>query len=150
MIAVYHKREVATLKGIIYALEYMMSELEYKLPPLSDLCRNTANYCDKNLQNVFLKLSNELDNQISPDVRHCMESVLSKTSHISEESKHCLYLLGNSLGQFDLQGQLRALTSVKKECAEKLNKLLLNSDIRLRSYRTLGLCTGVALIILLI
>lgn len=149
-IVAYHRREVATLKSIIFALEFMLSELEYRMPPLSDLCRKTAYQCDKNLQKVFLNLSNELENQISPDAKHCMDSVLSKTSHISEDSKYCLFLLGESLGRFDLQGQLRALESVKKECTEKLNRILDHGDVRIRSWKTLGLCTGAALIILLI
>ena len=149
MIAAFHRKEVETLKRLIYILDFMGSELEYRMPALSELCRRASEECSGGLRNVFLHLSLELDDQISPDVKHCMDFVLSKSRDIPKEAFHCLSLLGENLGRFDLQGQLKALDFVKSECQDKLKKLQGNSDVRLRSYRTLGLCGGIALIILL-
>ncbi len=149
MIVTFHRREVEALKNLIFALEYMKCELQFRMPCLPDLCRRTADRCNGNLRKVFINLSCELENQIAPDVKHCMDSVLTRSKDVPNETKKCLSILGDNLGRFDLQGQLKGLESVQRECTEKLKKIVGNSDVRLRSYQTLGLCGGVALIILL-
>lgn len=150
IIAYHHRKEVSTLKKLITALDYMECELQYRMCALPDLCRQTAAEFDGVLRSVFLQLSNELEDQISPDVRRCMQSVLAKMKDIPSVTFECLQILGDSLGRFDLQGQLKGLENVRRYCRERLNKLMGNADVRLRSYQTLGLCAGAAVVILLI
>ena len=149
IIAYHHKKEVNSLKKLIAALDFLECELQYRMSALPDLCRQTAAETEGVLRQVFLRLCNELEDQISPDVRRCMQSVLAKTKDIPSVTVTCLQLLGDSLGRFDLEGQLKGLQNVRAECRVKLNKLLCNSDVRLRSYQTLGLCAGAAIVILL-
>lgn len=150
VIAHHHKKEISTLKKLIAALDYLECELQYRMSALPDLCRLTAAETDGVLRQVFLKLSNELEDQISPDVRRCMQSALTKTKDIPSASLECLRLLGDCLGRFDLQGQLKGLQAVRQECRARLRKLCANADVRMRSYQTLALCAGAAIIILLI
>ena len=150
IIAANHKNEVNTLKKLISALDYMECELQFRMYALPDLCRQTAGETEGILRRVFAMLANELEDQISPDVRHCMQSVLAKVKDVPVHTLVCLHLLGDSLGRFDLQGQLKGLEAVRQECRLKLNKLMGNSEVRIRSYQTLGLCAGAALVILLI
>jgi uncharacterized membrane protein len=88
--------------------------------------------------------------QISADAGCCMEAVLQKADKLPQTVKNELRLLGKSLGRFDLQGQLSGIASVMELCRRDLEGLLCNQDVRLRSYRTLGICAGVALVILFI
>ena len=67
-----------------------------------------------------------------------------------EAAKRNLLLLGKTLGRFDLTGQLSGIESVIQLCRRDLDGLLSNQDVRLRSYRTLGICAGIALVILFI
>ena len=149
LIVYFHKKEIKSLKGLIYAIDFMECELQYRIPPLPELCRRTADKCIPDLKKVFLNLSYELEEQIVPDVKICMNSVLSKATDIPNETRRCLTILGHSMGKFDLNGQLKALENVRKECEGKLKKISGCSDERLRSYQTLGICAGIALIILL-
>lgn len=149
MISGFHRKEVAGLKKLISALNFMECELQYRMPALPELLRRTATECDGNLKKVFHNLAAELDEQVSPDVKHCMNFVLDRAKDIPNETKVCLLMLGESLGQFDLQGQIKSLENVRRECKERLSNLLGNADVRLRSYQTLGVCAGAALIILL-
>lgn len=150
LIAMFHKKEVTAVKNLIAALDYMECELQYRMYPLPQLCRMTAEECSGVLKNVFSSLANQLEDQISPDVRYCMRSVLSEQPNIPGQALECLYLLGDSLGRFDLQGQLKGLDTVRQECRQRLTKLNAGADVRLRSYQMLGICGGAALIILLI
>ncbi len=145
-----HKKEILTMKELLSALDYMECELQYRMYALPDLCRLTAAECTGVLRSVFSALANELEDQISPDVRCCMQSVLSHQKNIPSQTLNCLQSLGDSLGRFDLPGQLKGLDNVRQECREKLNRIMGNAEVRLRSYQTLGICAGAALVILLI
>jgi stage III sporulation protein AB len=61
-----------------------------------------------------------------------------------------LRLLGKSLGKFDLSGQLAGIDLVREGCKENLDRISKDRQERLRSYRTLGICAGIAIAILLI
>jgi stage III sporulation protein AB len=114
------------------------------------LCRNTAQECSGPLNALFLRLSKELEEQISPNVSSCMRASIAVTEQLPKQTAEVLALLGESLGKFDLNGQLRGLASVRTECNRRLDALAENQDVRLRSYKTLGLCAGAALVILFI
>ena len=65
-------------------------------------------------------------------------------------TKQCLLNLGNSLGLFELEGQIKGVESVRNDCAQQLKQLSHNDQLRLRSYQTLALCAGAALAIIFI
>ena len=127
----------------------MECDLHFRMCALPELCRRTAGEFEGILRQVFLTLSCELEDQISPDVKQCMLLTLEKHKDIPLQTCQCLELLGDSLGRFDLQGQLRSLDSVREECRVRLTKLNEKTDKHLRCYETLGICAGAALIILL-
>ncbi len=149
MISAFHKKEVNTMKKLISALDYMECELQFHMSALPDLCRKTAAESEGLLRQVFIVLSNELEDQIAPDVGQCMRSALDKTNNIPQHTYQCLQILGDSLGRFDLDGQLKSLEAVRLECRDRLRKLNEKSEKNLRSYQTLGICAGAALVILL-
>lgn len=148
LLAVSHRREVSLLRQLLHLLELMRAELEYRLTPIPDLCRVCAADASETLSGVFLKLADNLEGQAAPDVQSAMALTLQKKS-LPLVTAQQLKLLGQTLGRFDLQGQLRGLALCKQECEHQLNELEYNQQQRLRSYQTLGFCAGAALAILL-
>ena len=146
--AASHKREEKQLRQLIGILQYMECELQYRLTPLPELCRQTGKEASGMLRDVFLNLARELDWQVSPDACICMTAALKRSRDIPSRLRKLLLQLGHSLGRFDLSGQLRGLQAVQAACEEELKKLGKDRDSRLRSYQTLGLCAGAALAIL--
>lgn len=145
-----HRREESTLRQLISALDLMECELQFRLTPLPELCRQAGLESQGCIRTVLLALSRELDAQIAPDVSSCMHAALSCVKDIPPKTGEALDRLGNSLGRFDLAGQLKGLEAVRGECRRTLEDLLCNKDQRLRSYQTLGFCAGAALAILLV
>ena len=143
-------REEKTLRLLISTLDYMECELQYHLTPLPELCRQAAAESTGVIQKLFLLLTIELEDQISPNVERCMSAVLYKTADIPPLTRNAMHLLGRSLGRFDIEGQIKGLNAVRLECRRNLDTLNQNKDIRLRSYQTLGLCAGAAIVILFI
>lgn len=128
-------------------LERMESELSCRATSLSQLCL-CAQGCGKELERLYSGLSKCLDEQVFPDASYCMEAVLGQES-LPRSVTRIHAMLGQTLGSYDLSGQLEELVAVKAACQESLDSLRQNISLRSRSYRTLGLCAGAALAILL-
>lgn len=150
LMASAHKREAKCLQQLICALDFMACELQYRLTPLPSLCRQAASESTGVIRQVLTAFTQELEDQISPDVSKCMQSSLAKSKDLPPITRECFLTLGQTLGRFDLEGQLRGLESVRQMSRSKLEGLESNKEVRLRSYQTLGLCAGAALAILLI
>ena len=70
------RREEALLRQLIRVLQAMRWELQYRLTPLPELCRQAAGESGGVLREVFSRLSRELDAQNVPEVSACMAAVL--------------------------------------------------------------------------
>ena len=149
-IAANHIYKEKTLRNFAGALDYMECELRYRLTPLPVLCKQVGQTCSGVVREFFVELSQELEAQISPDVECCVEAVLGRRIAVPKETHEAIMQLAQSMGKFDLDGQLKGLDTVRQSCRRKLDELNQNKDSRIRSYQTLGLCAGAALAILLI
>ena len=149
-LAAAHNTEEKYLRQLTSVLDYMACELQYRRTPLPELCRLAAIESNLVVSDFFLALSQELEDQLAPDVKGCVEAALKKHPKLPELTCSVLELLGQTLGRFDLQGQLTGLETARQECRRYLNGLSQNKQSRLRGYQTLGLCAGAALAILLL
>ena len=95
-------------------------------------------------------LAKELDSQISPNVQSCLAVAAATTGPLPKRIEEAICILGSTLGRFDLDGQLTGLESVRNYCRTQLEEMANGRDVRLRSYQTLGMCTGAALAILFV
>lgn len=148
--AARHRREERILRQLHRIIEYMECELQFSLAPLPELCRHAGKEASGILQKLFLDLTRELNWQLSPDVCSCMRIALQRNPELPQSARKLLLQMGRTLGSFDLPGQLREFASLKSVCELEIKSLEANKDTRLRSYQTLGLCTGAALVILFI
>lgn len=149
-LAATHRKEERCLRQLISVLDYMACELQYRLTPLPSLCRQAAGETSGVIRQVLACFTEELEDQISPNVSSCMNAALRRSRDVPSVTKECIETLGQSLGRFDLAGQLRGLESARQTCRYKLDMLEANKEVRLRSYQTLGLCAGAALVVMLI
>lgn len=149
MMAMNHRREVAALHQLVQVMEGMICELEYRLPPLPELCRFGAEQSKGAVRTFFLELARAMDEQISTDVGICTIAALKRTQGLPSQASSQLQALGQTLGRFDLTGQLTSLERCKQSCLGQLEVLEFEQPQRLRSYQTLGFCAGAALAIVL-
>ncbi len=147
-LAAAHRKEEQMLRQLVGVLDYMECELQYRLTPLPELCRQAAVEARGELSRLFVSLSQALEDQTSAEVAVCMDSVLSRCQDLPALTCNALGQLGQTLGRFDVDGQLKGFDAVRRECRRLLEGLERNKEIRLRGYQTLGLCAGAALAIL--
>lgn len=147
--AAAYKRAERELEQLVLALDFMEQELSFRMPDLPELCRVTAGRTGGQVGSVLDKLAEGLEGQAVAEVGACMTQVLDGST-ATEKVKSNLRLLGKTLGRFDLQGQLSGIAAVKELCSRDLEGHRAHREEYIRLCRTLALCAGAALVILLI
>ena len=142
------RQQEILLRQLIHILNILQSELQYRLTPLPDLCTVASGECSGVLRDIFQQLQQALSCRDQADAAACMDTVLNRWDTLPGRLKKHLRHLGRSLGRFDLPGQLQGLQTVCHACTADLEMLQRNRDTRLRSYQTLSLCAGAALVVL--
>ena len=150
LICITYRREEEMLRQLIQALDFIQYELQYRMTPLPELCSLASNGTKGKISTFFELLSGELSRQHAPDVSTCMDAVTTAIGKLPDRVDKALMILGASLGQFDVQGQLQSLEAARTHCRTQLEVMADNRETRLRSYQTLGICAGAALVILLV
>lgn len=145
-----HRHYTKLLQQLMRVLNTMECELQYRMTPLPELCRISSEVCKGKLRTVFLGLADKLDAHTADNVSQCMLQTISEIPAFPKSMERILLILGDSLGRFELEGQLKGIAFVKASCDDMLKRYLANQDVRLRSYQTLAICAGAALAILLV
>lgn len=148
--AAAYRKECRCLKQLVNTLDYMECELQYRLTPLPELCRQASTQAEGNVRKLYRVFADELDKQLSPKAERCMALALKSVQYLPPITARMAEELGRSLGVFDLEGQLNSLRTLRQSCANELARLTDEQQTQLRSYQTLGVCAGAALVILLI
>lgn len=148
-LATAHRAEVRMLRNLINALQEMEWELKYRMPDLASLCKLAGDTTSGVLREIFLELAGKLKRREVSDISACVNGIVIKHD-MPRSIRRNLKQLGETLGRYDLEGQIQGLETVRKQCKKDLKRLENNSTQQLRSYQTLALCAGAALAILLI
>lgn len=143
-------RQERAMEQLLQCLQWMQSQLQYAMPPLSQLCYGASKVCTGPISLVMLRFSQALERQEQTDVSGCMHSVICHVPALPENAGAHLRQLGVTLGQFDLKGELSGLEAAIERCKQELDILRAGQEAHTRTYQTLGICAGAALVILLI
>ena len=150
LLAAAYKKDIATLKSFIESMDMMESELKFRMTSLPLLCHYIAANQTGIMKAYFQNLEKELIQQIQPDAATCAVLALEQTPQMPKCVREMLCQLSRSLGEFDIEGQLLGIQSVKHDAALKLNNMCKDQEQRIKNYRTFGICAGTAIVILFI
>ena len=149
-LAANHRQKEILLRQLITALEFMIAELQYRQTPLPQLMQMCGEETNGPVSKMFITMARELERQLVPDAASCMQLVTEQMPKLPDIVLERMLLLGRSLGRFDIVGQISGLQALSQLCRRDLDGLLVNREARLRGYMTLGLCAGIALVIIFI
>lgn len=141
--------EEQMLSQLVNALDYICCDLQFNMETLSVLFYNASRTTTGQLHRVLKTISTDLNAHSVSDPTECICCVLKKEQSIPGKVNTILINMSNSLGKFDLAGQLSGLEATKKLAQKELDKLIKNKQERIRTYRTLGICAGAALAIIM-
>lgn len=145
-----YTRQVMMLNQLRSALQMMKWELSYRCTPLPDLCAAAADGTSGLLRKVFHMLSETLEAGSEADAYACMRITVRKNDRLPPKVSRILLCLGKTLGRYDLEGQLQGMDQVIAACEQAYCGLEKDRKERTKSYKTLGICAGAALVVLFI
>ena len=144
--------QIRQMVALIAALEYLKSEMEYRLTPLPELFAELAQGEEAAAAAFFGRCAGSMreDRSASPQVvfRGAMEQ--TKELQWSRRTREAMMNLAFSLGRFDLGGQRRAIELAQERIGQELQEVQAGSRARCRSYETIGICAGLAVAVILL
>lgn len=146
----YDRQQMHAMQDLHHCLQWMCWELQYKRLPLADLAREAKTHYDGVIAQVMGVFADELQQQCLPNPSVCMDAAIANVKKVPKRAAYHLHRLGASLGAFDLENQLRSLDAEQRLCGQELEQMRMGMQMRSRNYRTLSLCAGTALVIILL
>lgn len=144
------RKQIHSLEELIHILDTLSCELEYKRSAIPELCRQVVSGRSSPVSGFFDKLADEIDAQVSPNIKSCACAVLEKCDDIPLITQKILRLLGDSLGQFDVEGELLCLQNVRSYAFIYLEDLRQNHKEKNKTNQTIWVCAGVLAAVLMI
>ena len=146
--AALYRKEERYLADFVRILDFMTCELEYRLSPLPQICNSASEMTSGCLKEVFYLLSAELENQVSPNARCCLQIAMSNVKDIPPKLRRILEIFSESVGCYDLDGQLLQIAAVREQCIAELDLIHTEGKEHMRTNQTLWICAGAGLAIL--
>lgn len=144
-------RRQKQLQSLIAALSVMESEIRYRMTPLSELFTQLANSSDGAVGELFRSLSDGLAENRCANVYILMKNALTaKALALSAETRQAMLSLSSSMGRLDVEGQCRSISMMRQRLSQELAALDADGKSRAASYRTIGICTGLAAAVILV
>lgn len=150
MAADVRKKEEQLLR-LLSALQYMKGEIEFLLTPVGQVCNAISQQCtNKPLRNVFSSVAEGLKQFPGRTAGQVMRKALTSQRGIFDDVEQILTDLFSGLGRQDVYAQVRSVAAAEQRTECSLAMLRKEKNERSHSYRVLGICTGLALAIILI
>lgn len=142
------RNRLAELERYCHTIRQMINELKRCRTPLPELFRTVASDAGGSVSGILRDLAEEMERRFYADARYCMAAVLERYT-IEPHLWGFMEDLGRCLGYMDLEGQIGELERICVECEGVCARLRYERKEKLHLVRTLSLCAGVALVILL-
>lgn len=142
-------KQIRQLRAISDALELLKCELNYTLLPLPKLCEMTAKRTSGAAADFLRRYAAKLDGG-RPRGRAAAEAMEEAKLCLPNDAKMALLELFGVLGRFDLDGENRVLQLTQHRLKAALERTEREKKPLAKGYAALGLCTGAALVILMV
>lgn len=144
-----HRRKEACFEELQLILEHFVWQLQTNLSALSVCCQAAAGCGKGQMGTLFRQLALRLEQGSGADPGNCMEELVM-AQNLPAQLRQRLFQLADTLGRYDLSGQIAGIQAVQALCRRDLQTLESERTKTVKSCRVLGLCTGAAVAILLL
>lgn len=144
------RSRVRTLDQVEAGLALLERELELNRPPLSRLMERGAAHSEGAARELFQGCARGLDRLDQEDFSSLWRRLVKELSVLGPEGQAILFPLGDTLGRYEVQRQLEALSAARRRLEELSAHLEMDSRRKGRVYQALGLSGGTFLVILLL
>lgn len=142
------RKTAAQLDQLRRSLEIMRCEIACRLTPIRKLCRMLSEACTGELSRFYARMGERLQqgdsvvNAAAEARRVCRGLLLPPQITLTMDE------LFSSFGSYDYEAQLRLIDLAAERTAAAQKRLEEGKRDRCRSYEILGICAGIAIVIL--
>lgn len=146
------RRQQAQTLAFIDAVLRIRHELQYRLTPLPDVFLALQESREAAVAAFFSGLACSLSAADTCTVGYACRQALRRTEGLCIPTgvRTALMSLFDTLGKYDLDGNLQALDLALRRLREEARQLQGSAAARCKMYVTLGVCTGLAVAVILI
>lgn len=144
------RRMTRSLEEFHAALEWMRSELSFTGIPYPELCRQMEGRAKGPVSAFFHALSEDAAGETFSPVGATNRALHAAHLSLPPAAFCALEQLFDGFGRFDLSGQIRQIELASEAVSRQADALRGQVDSRCRVYEMLGICTGIAVMILVI
>ncbi len=141
---------VKELISIKSALNILENKIKFTQTPLAEIFDSIAEKCsENNIKNLFLKLSAELKQNMN--IHKSWEKILNtEPTGLYEEDIKVLTDMGKILGATDVEGQISNIKITRELIDGQTKKAENEKEKNVKLFRTLGIVSGLTIIIILV
>lgn len=151
-IAASLRRRCSLLRLLLTALRILKNEISFCATPLPQAFALMAVSVQGAPERVFSAVAKQMDQRRWLTPQGAMEQALAEESELGQDEQihDALMKLAAGLGKYDRDSQLQTMEVVAADLEALLQAAQHECSMHSRTYRTLGICAGLAAAILLI
>ena len=139
---------VKELVSIKSALNIFENKIKFTQSPLEEIFKNIAENCsERNIKNIFQVLAIKPNTNIHKSWENIINNV---ETNLNCEDKKILIDMGKILGTTDVDGQVSNIRITSSFIDRQIEKAEQEKEKNVKMFRTLGIVSGLAIIIILI
>lgn len=145
------RRTVRQLTQLKLSLEMMQCEISYSLTPIGKLCGILSSACGGEVGAFYGAMEQKLKDG-TRSVAEAAGAAMSETTglRLTPLARQSLMELFGSFGKFGSEEQLKLIALTMERITAELSELSAQKQSRCRCYEALGVCAGLAMVILVI
>lgn len=138
-------KELLCIKSVLNIFE---NKIKFTQSPLEEIFKNIAENCsERNIKNIFQILAIKPNENIHKSWENIINNV---ETNLTEEDKKILTDMGKILGTTDVEGQVSNIKITSSFIDRQIEKAEREKEKNVKMFRTLGIVSGLAIIIILI
>ena len=148
-----YNMRVKELEDFISSLDLLETRVKYTYDTIADSFDFIAGNMKTKAYRIFMITSSILLNNTNMSAGEIFRNVVDDESiflSINQEDKEIIKGLGTSLGQMDLEGQLKNIVLVKQLLQKQLNDAVEEKNKNFKLTRNMGVFVGLVVLIILI
>lgn len=143
-----YKNRVVDLKEMQSALNMLETKIKFTYSPLPDIFEEISEHVNPNISHVFRMASIKMDNMNATQAWE--QAIDISYTNLNKEDINTIKGLGKLLGKTDVEGQVSEIELVKKFLETQIDKAESECNKNEKLYRTLGIVSGMGIVIILI
>ena len=143
-----YKNRVVDLKEMQSALNMLETKIKFTYSPLPDIFEEISEHVNPNISHVFRMASIKMDNMNATDAWE--QAIDISYTNLNKEDINTIKGLGKLLGKTDVEGQVSEIELVKKFLEIQIDKAENECNKNEKLYKTLGIVSGMGIVIILI